>query len=249
MSTQFFRYSNLFRRTAALPVLLMVLLCWISSVARAQPQPPYALFQFSTLTGSGTTITATQVPVVIGSGITVYVNLTMQFNVDANGSMTLAPGYPQVVAAPILLSSSFLAGKYVGPSSILGGKVTATVSGPGVSDGGASVWSLNATSSDPCTYPSSATWYTGPIVSSPVAARLTKAGITSTAWSYGVGGGPGYFVTCASGSGFSKYFWGPGTLIGVSQSGNAITIASFTDAAAGVDRNAPVDQITFTLAP
>src|SRR5947207_224169 len=69
-------------------------------VARAQnPQPPYALFQQGSLVGSGNTITATQIPVVTAQGITVYVNATIQFNVDANGNLTISPGFPQVIPA------------------------------------------------------------------------------------------------------------------------------------------------------
>jgi len=208
----------------------------------ASAQTPQAFFERSTLTGSGNTVSATNVPVVI-SGITVYVNVTMQFNVDHNGNLTLSSGYPQVVAAPNLLSGSFMAGTYVGPSSVASGAALVTVSGPGVTDGGASTWSLSATTgADKCTYPVSATWYVGPIASNPMAARLTKAGITSTAWSYGVSG---VGVTNACNAGY--WTFQGGALIGVSQSGNKITVASFTDN--GNDTSAPVDQIAYTLKP
>jgi hypothetical protein len=247
-----FRSLNSGRRTVRLALTVMVFSA-VASVARAQA--PQAFFERSTVTGSGNTITATNVPVVI-SGVTVYVNVTMQFNVGSNGNLTLSSGYPQVVAAPNLLSASFMAGTYVGPSSVFNGKAIVTVSGPGVADGGASTWSLSATTgADPCIYPSSATWYVGPIASSPVAARLKTAGtagITSTAWSYGVASGPfiNSFCQTADGKTFNTSLWGPGTLIGVSQSGNAITIASFTDCAGFCkDSNAPVGQITFTLKP
>ena len=68
-----------------------------------------------------------------------------------------------------------------------------------------------------CTYPSSATWYVGPIANSPLAARLKAAGITSTAWSYGVTGGEACYNN-----------WPDNTLIGLSQTGNKLTIVSFT---------------------
>jgi hypothetical protein len=212
----------------------------VAFVARAQTQQ--AFFERSTLTGSGNTIAATNVPVVI-SGVTVYVNVTMQFNVDHNGNLTLSSGYPQVVAAPNLLSSTFMAGTYVGSSSTSSpGIAVVTVSGPGVTDGGATEWSLNLTTDngDGCSRPNpkSATWYVGPIANNPVAARLTKAGVTSTAWSYGVASGPSCVLI----------HWPAGALIGVSQTGSAITIASFTDANAG-DQKAPIDQLTYTLKP
>jgi hypothetical protein len=216
----------------------------VAFVARAQA--PQAFFERSTVTGSGNTITATNVPVVI-SGITVYVNVTMQFNVSSNGNLTLSSGYPQVVAAPNLLSASFMAGTYVGPSTAANGKATVTVGGPGVTDGGATTWSLSAApGSDPCTYPGTATWYVGPVANSPVAARLKSAGITSTAWSYGVSSSP----SCGADA---NHWTGSGgaALIGVSQSGNAITLATFSswNGYAVTDNSAPTGQITYTLKP
>jgi hypothetical protein len=167
--------------------------------------------------------------------------------VDHNGNLTLSSGYPQVVAAPNLLSSSFMAGTYVGPSTAANGKATVTVSGPGVTDGGATTWSLSAApTSDPCTYPGTATWYVGPVANSPVAARLKSAGITSTAWSYGVSSSPG----CG---GDSNHWTGPAgaALIGVSQSGNGITLATFSswNYSALTDNSTPTGQITYTLKP
>jgi hypothetical protein len=240
-----FRSLNSGCRTAWLALTVLVFSA-VASIARAQA--PQAFFERSTVTGSGNTITATNVPVVI-SGITVYINVTMQFNVDNNGSLTLSSGYPQVVAAPNLLSSTFRAGAYVGPSGTnpTSGNAVVTVSGPGVTDGGATEWSLNLTtdvsSGDPCSRPNprGATWYVGPIVNNPMAARLTKAGITSTAWSYGVASASSC-LTCSN--------WSSGALIGASQTGNAITIASFTSTCTPTgDKSAPIDQITYTLKP
>jgi hypothetical protein len=214
-------------------------------VAQAQaPTPPYAEFQYAALTGSGNTITATQVPVVLAGGVTVYENVTLQFNSDANGNLALAPGFPQVVPAPTLLSSSFKAGNYIAPSTFFNGSGLITVNGPGVTDGGATEWSLNAAAgASYLTYPTSVMWYVGPIASNPLAARLSKAGITSTAWSYGVGSG-------YTGGGNGQY-WGTDSLIGVSQIGNSLTIVSFSTNSFGTvtDHNAPVDQITYTLTP
>jgi hypothetical protein len=162
----------------------------------------------------------------------------MQFNVDANGVLTMSPGFPQASASPPLITSNFVAGRYVGPSSIFQGKAVINVAGPGLTDGGATEWSLSAASgADSSTYPSSATWYVGPIANSPLATRLASAKITSTAWSYGV-----------AGSQYGSAYWRANTLIGVSQIGNTITFVSFSGASSS-DSNTPVDQITFTLAP
>ena len=173
----------------------------------------------------------------------------MQFDVDSEGNLMLSPDHPQIADAPALLVSSFKAGSYLGPGSVLNGKTPVFVDGPGATDGGATSWSFSTGGgADTCTYPNSATWYVGPIESSPVVARLKKVGVTSTAWSYGVASGPSYYDSCTTrGFTFGSTKWGRGTLIGVSQSGNAITIASFTEN--GVDTNAPVDQITYRVAP
>jgi hypothetical protein len=239
----FRRNLNSWRRAARLATIVMVFTAAWVVVTRAQTaQTPSALFQQATLTGSGNTINATHIPVVTASGVTVYVNLAMQFNADANGNLTLSSGFPQVTPFPALLTSGFVAGRYVGPSAILAGKTNVTVSGPGVTDGGATQWSLSAAAgADVSTFPSSATWYVGPIANNPLAARISKAGITSTALSYGVG-------SSQFGNVNSTFAWYPNTLIGVSQIGNTITIASFTSSG-NVDSNIPRDQITYTLVP
>lgn len=217
----FCRNLNLRRCTLWLATFAVILAAGGAFVARAQaPQPPYALFERSTLTASGNTINAIQVPVVLASGIIVYLNLSMQFVVDSTGNLTLASGYPQVSQSPILLTGTFVAGKYLesGNNSVI------NVTGPGVLDGGVTQWNFAGVCSG--------YWYAGPIASNPLAARLNRANITSTAWSYGIG-------DCFNRNNY---------LIGVSQVGNTLTILSFTNSSA-IDTNLPVAQITFTLAP
>jgi hypothetical protein len=202
--------------------------------------PPYALFQYSSLTGSGNTITATQVPLVIANGVTVYVNLTLQFAVDSNGIVTLVSGYPQEIPAPTIISSDFKSGTYAGPSTILNGGMIVTVAGPGVSDGGASHWTLSAgNGATSCTTPLSASWYVGPIASNILASRLAAAGITSTAYSYGMASGPNCNPSGILGSNWIS------ALIGVSQVGNTLTLVSFTNGT--TDYSTPQAQITYTL--
>ena len=210
------------------------------AMAEATPPPPYTLFQYSTLTGSGSTVTATWVPIVNSAGKTTYENVTIQFAVSANGALSIAPGYPKIVPTPPSLTTSFKGGKYVGPSTVFEGTAIVTVSGPGVAPGGATEWSLAAAKGAyPYTYPGSATWYAGQKATSPIAARLTKAGITSTAWSYGIGGG----CLCSYGNGGWYY---ANSLLGFSQTANTLTIVSFTDES-GADHNQPVSQIIYTL--
>jgi hypothetical protein len=201
----------------------------------------YAEFQYATITGSNNVLNVTMLPVITPTG-TVYKNLTLKVNADSNGDITVAPGSPTIVAAPAILASSFQAGTYVGPATINGGQNKITVTGPGVIPGGTTVWSLRS-SSDPnvCTYPASATWYVGVPTSpgNPEYARLKKAGITSTAYSYGTSGTMPD-STCNVNDAWSA------SLIGVSQTGNSITIVSYTTLGFA-DQASPKDQITYTL--
>ena len=199
----------------------------------------YAQFQYATITGSTNILNVTMLPVVTAKG-TIYKNLTLKVNVDANGDVTFEA--PSIVNAKQILASSFKSGKYAGPSSVNDGKNQITVTGPGVVAGGTTVWSA-VSSSDPsvCSNPVSGTWYVGPIANNPLAARLKKAGITSTAYSWGVAGNPNGPGGCNPGLN-----WSNGSILGVSQTGNSITFSSFTSDAS-FDKNYPVDQITYTL--
>jgi hypothetical protein len=194
-------------------------------------------FQFSSLMAYGNTVVASRVPVVTSTGTTVYQDVTLQFDSDGAGNLTLTSGFPLFVLSPNLQVSSFQAGNYVGPANAGSGKFLITITGPGVMSGGATAWTIVMQSgADNCTAPSSATFYVGPIASSPLASRLQAAGLTSNAWSYGVANSSGCYH---SGT------WYNNSLIGVSQVGNTITIASFTSYNA--DNNTPVDQITYVL--
>ena len=212
--------------------------------AAAATLTDYASFQYATLTGTTNTINATNVPVTVGK-TTTYENLTFQVTVDATGAVKIVSGSQTAAASPVTQSAGFKAGTYLGPnfgsnSSYTGMQIV--VSGPGVVAGGFTDWSLSAASGSTasCQYPTSATWYVGSPTSSsnPLYARLKKAGITSTAYSYGT-----------LGSGSCNYnnagYWQSGALLGVSQTGSAITISSFSYDS--TDNSTPGDQITLTL--
>ena len=118
-----------------------------------------------------------------------------------------------------------------------------TVTGPGVGPEGATPWSLTpASGANRATYPQSVTWYTGPIANNPLAARLKKANITSSFYSYGI---VGFNPSCAAGS--YGYFLS-GALVGLSQVEGSLTIVSFTNSA-GSDSPIPLSEITYTLQP
>lgn len=233
-----------FRRLA---ILLLPTVAWVgclqaqtfeaTSNEPATTVTPYALFQYASLTGSGNTINLTRVPTANSSGTISYYDVTIEFTVNSSGQLAIASGYPQITPSPSLITAGFKAGKYVGPSTILDGEMFVNVSGPGVTSGGATEWSLAAASgAADCTYPSTATWYVGALTSNPLYSRIKAAGITSTAWSYGVTGAANCYDD-----------WLTDTLIGVSQNGNTITIVSFTND--GTDHNTVQDTVTYTPAP
>jgi hypothetical protein len=233
-------YSNYSRRRSARFATFITLFAAVWATAAPAQTAPYAIFQDSTLTASGNTITATRVPVVTTGTTTVYENVVIQFDVDSSGHFTIAPGYPQYVRSATPQISNFLPGTYIGPSTVLGGKTSIVVSGPSIGPNGTTEWSLTAPAgADPCTYPSSATWYVGSLATNPEAPRLTSAGITSTAYAYGVGGSQ-----CSTDSND----WDQGSLLGFSQTGNAITISSYTYDKV-YDQSTPRDQITYILVP
>lgn len=206
------------------------------STAAATPVD-YAEFQYATLTGTTNTINATMVPVVYGAKVT-YKDITIPVTVSATGVVSV--GAATVVASPVIQANNFKAGTYVAPSNMFGGKGLVVVSGPGVTAGGATEWSLAAAAgADGCTYPVAATWYVGPptAANNPLAARLKKAGITSTAYSYGVLGG--------SSAGCPDNHFDPGSLIGASQTGNSLTVVSFSYNGGTTDYNTPQESLPF----
>lgn len=221
--------------------LLLGLTGLLTQAAVAATPTPY--LQDSTIVGTGGTLIITDVPVQTSTGSLVYKDVTIQLNAATNGNLTIAPGYPVVQNAAEPILNNFAAGNYVGPPTLGSGKFLVTVTGPGVGPGGATLWSLTPASGANCaTYPQSVTWYTGPIANNPLAARLKKANITSSFYSYGI---VGFNPSCAAGS--YGYFLS-GALVGLSQVEGSLTIVSFTNSA-GSDLPIPLSEITYTLQP
>jgi hypothetical protein len=207
------------------------------------PAPPLsAQFQYATLTATTNTINATFVPVTLANGTVAYENLTIPFSVsqDAKGNIVVTAGTIGVVPSPMTQTNGFIAGNYVGPGG--GMAQLLTLSSPGVTSSGATEWSVSVSpGATGCTDPTSATFYVGPLTSNPLYnPRLKNANITLTDYSYGIAGEP---PTCGSGSGW----FGPGSILGFAQTGNALTIVSFTYET--YDQSTPGNQITYTLIP
>lgn len=193
---------------------------------------PEALFQDSTQTGTTNTINLNWLPVVKADGTVIYDDVVIQFDVAADGTLTVSAGYPVVVPSPRVLIDHFKAGNYVGPSNDTNFLIT--VSGPGLAPGGATEWSLAASpGASGSTYPSEATWWCGPIKNSPYWKRIKAAGVPLQGFCYGVGSGYD-----------SNYNWGTDSLLGFSQIGDTITISSFTHL--NTDQPEPVDNIPYT---
>ena len=87
-------------------VMIITATCVVNSRGQTRGTP-YALSQYSTMTGSDSTITASRVPVVTAAGNTIYKNITIQFDVDSDGNLTLSPENPKISDAPPLVVSSF----------------------------------------------------------------------------------------------------------------------------------------------
>jgi len=194
--------------------------------------------QYSSLSSTNNVIQGTRVPVFY-NGNTYYVDLTLtlepEVTISTKGVATVTATATVVATpSPNPIVNNFKAGTYVSPSNINGGTTYIVVSGPSPLAGGGSGWTITTNSkSTPQTYPSSATWYVESNASNPLAARIKAAGITSTAYSYGVGD---------AGSN-----WDNNSLLGFLQVGNSLEIVNFTSY--GNDNNTPQDTITYTLVP
>jgi hypothetical protein len=181
------------------------------------------------------------VPVVRSNGTIVYENLTIPVKVVENsaGAITITAGTITETAFGLQPTDGFKAGNYVGPGGTSSSETQLlTVSGPGVTTGGATEWSVGVSpGATGCTYPITATFYVGPITSNPLYPRLKKAGITSPAYSYGIMGAQ----TCGAGT-----WWLNGSILGFSQTGNALNIVSFTSDYSN-DQSTAGAQITYKL--
>lgn len=207
--------------------------------------PESALLQYSTLTASGSTISAVWVPVIV-NGATKYVNVTipLQFASTSAGKIVVTAGTPTLISTPPSVVSGFKQGTYVGPSTVLNGKMIVTVAGPGSTAGGATVWTLkSAAGAAECTYPVTAYWYDGPLGSNPgLEVRIAEAKINNSTgeWSLGVGGDDAGCSSLGNGA------WLRNSLIGASQAGNSLTLVSFTDSF-GNDHSTPQDTVIYQL--
>lgn len=199
------------------------------------------LGQYSANVAVANTITLTRTPVTVGT-TTTYWDITINLTPVLNTSDVVTSFTPSVTAvhSPSLTVGAFKAGIYVGPAAIDTGKMGFTLTGPGIASGVTTWTTSSAAGYDGCSVPNTAEFWVGTLSSNPIYARLKKAGITSTDWSYGELG----TVACVPGD-VDHYNWSTNAIIGLSQVGNTITIASFSSN--GTDYSTPVDQFTYTF--
>jgi len=204
------------------------------------PEPVNAQFQYGTLTATTNSISATYVPITTASGTLTYENLTIPFSLylDSQGNVQVEAGDITAVPSPLPQTDGFIAGNYVGPGG--GTSELLTLSGPGVNSDGSTEWTVSASpGATGCTYPTTATFYVGPLLDNPLYSRIQKAEITSTAYSYGDEG----TQTCTA----PDNDWDSGSLLGFAQVGNTLTIVSYSWD--GSDYSTATNQITYTLIP
>ena len=172
---------------------------------------PEAFFQSATITSAGNRIAVSRVPVQDAAGNITYKNVVLDFTVDAAGVLALADASPVITPAPTLITSAFKAGNY---KDQIGNRYV--LSGPSaIPNSTRTAWSLNLVKSTQATQ-FSMTWATGPIKGHPNESSIVARKITSTAYSWGIGG-----AQTVSNSNFPFFNWG-NDVIGASQVGNQL---------------------------
>ena len=171
--------------------------------------------QNATISANAATISGQYMPVVT-SGSASYYNFTTTITVDASGAPSATTVFSR---SPKLLFDGLQAGGYA-----IGGCCSATLSGPGIGSSGTTEWTWAANG-----YPYDAAFYVGPVSGNPLSARIKKAAITTRDYSFGL-----------SGSGGGNF--APGCLLGIAQTGAALTIVSFSNSGCTQDFPEPQAQ-------
>jgi hypothetical protein len=201
---------------------------------------PKIFLESSVIKGAGGIVKIRRVPVQDSAGAIKYLDISLSFDVNDAGEISLSPGSPQITPSPKLKVGEFKQGVYTG--SLEG--VLYDVGSPGIGPGGRAAGSINSRprllGSSTCrTDRLSVSWVTGPIQGHPNEAALTAAGITSTTLSWGA-----VSVMDDNCSDVNDYpGWENGNIIGAIQTGNQLSIHNF-----GND-NAEDSVLVFTLCP
>ncbi len=206
----------------------------------ALPAVPAIFMQQATINGAADAVTLTRVPVRNAAGTIIYKDISLFFNVDSAGNVTLPSALVQITPSPTINVGAFKQGTYNGYSLAPGCGLNNNfkVGSPGVGSGGRISGSIQRINDSNCdTF--NASWTSGPITGHPNQAKLNAAGITSTAYNWGVMGTAG--TTTASSNGVRG--WQAGDIIGAVQTGNQLSLVNF-----GIDNKADT-ALAFTLCP
>jgi hypothetical protein len=193
--------------------------------------------QGGSVSAAGGTIVIAHVPVQVGSAAPSFFDVTITLTgTSVGGTPSGVKVTGKSVASQLINTDEFQQGTYKDAAGN-----TYSVTGPGIGPDGATAWSLTFLSQGPnfpCTL-QSISWYTDTGPNNPEAGRVQAAGITTTAYSFGLSGGS----NCDANP-FSN-----GALIGVAHTGSGISLTSFSS----FTTNKPTDNgsptSTWTLTP
>ena len=219
---------NAVARSATVACLLYAL-SFLSTSVQAQPR---AFLQLGAPSGVENRMSITRVPVSDKNGTIKYYDVSLVFNVDSAGRLTLNTGATKVTASPNVAVGAFKPGIYQGGRFVCD---EYTVGAPGIVGGGRVAGSIADKNCGLGYLSFSASWVTGPIAGHPNEAALRAAGITYQGYSWGIVGDVG--------DDWPEIGWDPGDLIGVVQSGQQLVIHNFGD-----DKEED-SSIAFTLCP
>jgi hypothetical protein len=144
------------------------------SLAHAQSKPGMEL-EASSVSSAGSATFMTYVPVKNAKGEVHYKDLEIQYSVDEQGSVSVAPGFPKISDSKLPFPDRFRAGTY---KDSFGLKYL--VKGPAEVEGGRSYWQLSFVSgqkdrnSNPLDGALEISWVTGPVSGHPDAALPVK---------------------------------------------------------------------------
>jgi hypothetical protein len=201
----------------------------------AQTSTPY--LNLSNVTATGSNIFITRLPIRLPTGSYILKDVTIHIDADANGVLKINPATPVQATSPGLISNTFRTGNYLWTSNTdYGFKLTGPIAVPGRS---VSKWIADVLPGKARYYGVPLVFYVGSLSSHPNYTRLSAAGITGSEYSYGIVGADYYYAVAG------EAYWGTGAIVGYSQSGNLITIASFTRYNPRRDENLPIAYFTF----
>lgn len=209
---------------------------FLGACATAYASDSSIYLEYSNVTAVGSRITITRLPIQKPNKQFIYKDVVIELKADSNGNLTYVPSTPQQKLSPPLISNRFVSGRYVYPADTSYGFL---LSGPSsVPGSSATKFEVTKSSSLNSNCAGPAIFYVGALSANPNYARIKAAKITSVEYSYGVMGSG---ASCSiSGGSFHT-----GALVGFSQSGNLLTIATFTTTNGRRDQNTPVSFITY----